>query len=170
MYYITSFDGPPWLLLLRRRRQYAAIAMRHLQIIALQRNESGYHYWRRCGVSQEVSANICTTLSVPAYKKQTSTPRTNRVDEAPRLQVVGSSSFGWNDGESKKNFRMTKTILRLCADTNPLLFITARRCTYSLCPRTARTPCSSMINCPAVFQACEWDIIYVQVCSGGNDA
>ena len=69
------------------------------------------------GFLQEVSANICSTYQLLLRKTEQS--RRGRIEwmKLRSCRWWDQARLVWNDGEWKKNFRMTKTtFLRLCAD------------------------------------------------------
>ena len=109
------------LLLLLRDRQYAAIARRRRQIIALQCNEKRLLAWmlvfRRKFL--QIFAVLCQLLLRKA--KQALRGRTEWM-ELCSCRWWDEAHLVWNDGECKKNFRMTKTtFLHLCADLRPVI-------------------------------------------------
>ena len=109
------------LLLLCRRRQYAAIARRRRQIIALQSNEkrllaSMLVFRRNFLQIFAVLGQLLIRKAKEARLRQTEWMKLRSYRWSDQARRV------WNDGEWKKNFRMTKTtFLRLCADLRPVI-------------------------------------------------
>ena len=108
-------------LLLLRRRQYAAIARRRRQIIALQRSENqlpaSMLVFRMKFL--QILALLCQLLL-----RKTKHARRGRTEwmKLRSCRWWGQARLVWNDGEWKKNFRMTKTtFLRLRADLRTVI-------------------------------------------------
>ena len=114
-------DKQTVLLLLCRRRQYAAIARRRRQIIALQSNEkrllaSMLVFRRNFLQIFAVLGQLLIRKAKEARLRQTEWMKLRSYRWSDQARLV------WNDGEWKKNFRMTKTtFLRLCPDLRPVI-------------------------------------------------